>query len=443
MMLVYKRIFLLIVILFFYLIIPSDVYALDYKNGHFEKINTDYHLGMPVQFNDGRVFIISDDNIINFDPNTNKFKKIATLNTSINKHDNTKAIGLNQNKILFIAPLFKEPSEQFEHEIYWLILNDLYKYKSLYFGDKNIKTTRDAWRAYKQLPEIEREKIYLPYLKKDPDLIKKYYDYIEDYKKSMYAQLFDIDSYNFEYTGKLNLRRSNSKKVLLKDGSVLLFGGFVQRDNSIPIGISDSGVSRKASVFEVYNPDTNNFSLIKSPKIFNNINDLYLYNDNLLIVADNRFYLYNLKTNNLRESKSEVNGKTFLQLKNGDIVLVSYVSDKLGNQMILKRYNPEKDTIVELGKLIVPRGSVYLYNMTLLPDGNILVNGGQNIEKSGNFSGDGIYENRTEIFNPETGKSVLIKNMPYKRPGGYSVLLKDGRILFYFDKYACLYVPRK
>lgn len=99
--------------------------------------------------------------------------------------------------------------------------------------------------------------------------------------------------------------------------------------------------------------------------------------------------------------------------------------------------------IVELGKLIVPRGSVYLYNMTLLPDGNILVNGGQNIEKSGNFSGDGIYENRTEIFNPETGKSVLIKNMPYKRPGGYSVLLKDGRILFYFDKSACLYVPRK
>ena len=33
--------------------------------------------------------------------------------------------------------------------------------------------------------------------------------------------------------------------------------------------------------------------------------------------------------------------------------------------------------------------------------------------------------------------------MPYKRPGGYSVMLKDGRILFYFDKYACLYVPRK
>lgn len=122
MMLGYKRIFLLIVILFFYLLIPSNVYALDYKNGHFEKINTDYHLGMPVQFNDGRVFIISDDNIINFDTNTNKFKKIATLNTSIDKHDDTKAIGLNKNKILFIAPLFKEPSEQFEHEIYWLKL---------------------------------------------------------------------------------------------------------------------------------------------------------------------------------------------------------------------------------------------------------------------------------------------------------------------------------
>lgn len=442
-MVIYKKIFLLILILGFYLLLPSNVSAFDYKNGHFEKINTDYPLGLPVQLNDGRVFIISDDSIINFDSDTNKFKKIATLNTAIDKHDNTKAIGLNQNKILFIAPLFNKPSEQFEREIYWLILNDLYKYKSLFFRDKDISSTREAWLAYKQLPETEKEKIYLPYLKKDSNLLKKYYDYIEDYKKSMYAQLFDIDSYNFEYTGKLNLRRRHAKKVLLKDGSVLLFGGFVQRDNSIPIGISDSGMYRKASVFELYNPDTKEFSFIKSPKIFNNINDLFIYNDNLLIVADNKFYLYNLHTHKLRESKCEVNGMNFLQLGNGDIVFVSNIFDKFRNHMILKRYNPEKDTIVELGKLIVPRGEAYLYNMTLLPDGNILVNGGQNIEKSGNFSGDAIYENRTEIFSPETGESVLIKNMPYKKPGGYSVVLNDGRILLYFGKNACLYVPKK
>lgn len=442
-MIIYKKIFLLVLILCFDLLFPSNVSAFDYKNGHFEKINTDYHLGAPIKFRDGRVFIISNDSIVNFDSSTNKFKKIATLNTAIEQNDNTKAIGLNQNKILFIAPLFKQPSEQFEHEIYWLILNDLYKYKSLYFSNKNINTTKEAWRAYKQLPEIEREKIYLPYLKKDTNLLKKYYDYIEDYKKSMYAQLFDIDSYNFEYAGKLNLRRLHSKKVLLKDGCVLLFGGYVQRDNSIPIGIRDSGMYKKASVFELYNPVTNKFLLINSPKIFNNINDLFIYNDNLLIIADNRFYLYNYQTHKLRESKCEVNGTTFLQLENGDIVFVSNTFDKSGNQMILKRYNLKKDIIIELGKLIVPRGAAYLYNMTLLPDGNILVNGGQNIEKSGNFSGENVSENRTEIFNPETGESILIDNMPYKKLGGYSVVLKDGRILLYFDKNACVYVPKK
>ena len=126
-MIIYKKIFLLVLILCFDLLFPSNVSAFDYKNGHFEKINTDYHLGAPIKFRDGRVFIISNDSIVNFDSSTNKFKKIATLNTAIEQNDNTKAIGLNQNKILFIAPLFKQPSEQFEHEIYWLILNDLYK----------------------------------------------------------------------------------------------------------------------------------------------------------------------------------------------------------------------------------------------------------------------------------------------------------------------------
>ena len=153
--------------------------------------------------------------------------------------------------------------------------------------------------------------------------------------------------------------------------------------------------------------------------------------------------MYNFQTHKLRESKCEVNGTTFLQLENGDIVFVSNTFDKSGNQMILKRYNLKKDIIIELGKLIVPRGAAYLYNMTLLPDGNILVNGGQNIEKSGNFSGENVSENRTEIFNPETGESILIDNMPYKKLGGYSVVLKDGRILLYFDKNACVYVPKK
>lgn len=62
---------------------------------------------------------------------------------------------------------------------------------------------------------------------------------MEEYKKSMYAQLYDPNTNKFEYTGKINIRRRDSKKVLMKDGSVLIIGGLIQRDPSTPIGIVD------------------------------------------------------------------------------------------------------------------------------------------------------------------------------------------------------------
>ena len=90
---------------------------------------------------------------------------------------------------------------------------------------------------------------------------------------------------------------------------------------------------------------------------------------------------------------------------------------------------------------MIPRGDTNLYNMTLLPDGNILINGGENTDKSGSFSGDAVYEDRVELFNPDTSESILIPKMHYKHPGGWSILLDDGRILYYFID-ANVYIPK-
>ena len=52
-------------------IFPNIAFSLDYENGHFEKINTDFPIiGQPIKLNDGRILIISGTEIINFNPKT-------------------------------------------------------------------------------------------------------------------------------------------------------------------------------------------------------------------------------------------------------------------------------------------------------------------------------------------------------------------------------------
>ena len=61
-----------------FLSVTHSVFALDYTNGHFEKINADFPVfGQPIKLNNGKILIISDSKIISFNPTTNKFEKIT------------------------------------------------------------------------------------------------------------------------------------------------------------------------------------------------------------------------------------------------------------------------------------------------------------------------------------------------------------------------------
>ena len=61
----------------------------------------------------------------------------------------------------------------------------------------------------------------------------------------------------WEYTGKVQLRRTDAKKLLLKNGNVLILGGLIQRDPTIPVGIVDDKMHTiPANILELYNPDT-------------------------------------------------------------------------------------------------------------------------------------------------------------------------------------------
>ena len=439
------KILISIVLLIFgiYFIFPNIAFSLDYENGHFEKINTDFPIiGQPIKLNDGRILIISGTEIINFNPKTNNFSKIVNINNNLDIHRRDIATLLNNGKVLFISPITEYPSEKFSNEIYHLVINDLYEKKSSLFTNKDIQTKRDAWLAYKQLPEEKKEEIFLPYIKKASSLFQRYNNYLEEYKKSMYAQLYDPNTNKFEYTGKINIRRRDSKKVLMRDGSVLIIGGLIQRDPSTPIGIVDEKIYSKTGIFELYNPNTQKFSLIVTDQKFKNIQDVILLNDgNIFIIADQTFYIFNPITNKFFKSKHKLSGGNFLKLKDNRIIFNTNLNDRRLNITGIACYNPYNDNLSIIGKLLIPRGDTNLYNMTLLPDGNILINGGENTDKSGSFSGDAVYEDRVELFNPDTSESILIPKMHYKHPGGWSILLDDGRILYYFID-ANVYIPK-
>ena len=170
-----KLISIVLLILGICLIFPNIAFSLDYENGHFEKINTDFPIiGQPIKLNDGRILIISGTEIINFNPKTNNFSKIVNINNNLDIHRRDIVTLLNNGKVLFISPITEYPSEKFSNEIYHLVINDLYEKKSSLFTNKDIQTKRDAWLAYKQLPEEKKEEIFLPYIKKASSLFLKF-----------------------------------------------------------------------------------------------------------------------------------------------------------------------------------------------------------------------------------------------------------------------------
>ena len=418
--------------------LPINAETLDYAHGYFKKLKTKYPLyGQPIKLQDGRIYISSIDNII-YNPVTNTFSKAESFNKNIDIHGNDVGTLLNNGKILFIAPYMKFPSEEFEDIIYKLINNDLNSGK-IQLPNNNTKVYKNRWQEYSHLTELQKQQIYLPYIKKEPLLHKMYNKYLDRYNNSLSAQLYNPATNKFEYTGKINIRRNNSSNILLKNGNVLRIGGLTQRNSTVPVGVVDDGMSKRAACFELYDPATGQFTLLNVCRNFGLIKTVIQLNDGRLFIESNsKFFIYNPETQTFFESKHSAYGENFLKLSDDRIIFSGWTTD-------IKEYNPYTDELKTIGRLLVPRGSSTYYNMTLLPDDNIIINGGENLEKSDSvwiFKLGTTYEDRVEIFNPNTKEIKLLPKMHYKNPGGWSVVLDDGRVLFYFGKDVELYIPK-
>ena len=185
------------------------------------------------------------------------------------------------------------------------------------------------------------------------------------------AELYDPGSGTFEPAGSMNLGRSGHTATLLKNGKVLIVGGWTGRDAS----------PRTA---EIYDPATGKFT----------------------------------PTGNLTVERS---GNTATLLPNGEVLVVGGVDRSENSLASAELYDPETGTFSFTGAMKKPRGQ---HTATILKNGKILIAGGG----SGDHPSQTVYRS-AELYDPATGKFTLTGEMTERRHKHAAILLPSGVVL--------------
>ena len=475
-----KKSLVLLLILLVSITLSNCAYSSKEKGGYFKKLHSNIPVaGSARKVNDGKILIYGEVGNIIFDPKTDTFRKTVLAKKGIGL---VSSVSLADGRVLFVGPNAIEDAPTDELKLYSLVADDLFKKRLKKYRivestltDSEIRNLRRQvyLEEYASLYEDEREKLLLPYLKKNPELMKKYNDCVAEYEQSMHGQIYNPVTETFEYTkGKLNIRRFDTKLVLLKNGNVLIMGGKTPRDRKIPIGIADEGMSIRAGRMEIYNPETETFSLVNNTTPIYNVVDAFLLKDGrVFIIYSGKYTIYDPEKNIFSETGRLIKYKQHLKLSDDKILFfvgpdTTFETFKLpkhshNHQSYLyyfKEYNISEIVIYDINKkeykdgghLLIPRGGSDLFTFGLieLKDGNILVFGGEDKAEERKL-GDTVLEKKdAEIYNPKTGISKVIKKMNYGRVNDKAILLDDGRVLLYGSNYLEpkrieLYIPEK
>ena len=475
-----KKVLLLLLILLVSITLSNCAYSSKEKGGYFKKLHSNIPVaGSARKVNDGKILIYGEVGNIIFDPKTDTFRKTVLAKKGIGL---VSSVSLADGRVLFVGPNAIEDAPTDELKLYSLVADDLFKKRLKKYRivestltDSEIRNLRRQvyLEEYASLYEDEREKLLLPYLKKNPELMKKYNDCVAEYEQSMHGQIYNPVTETFEYTkGKLNIRRFDTKLVLLKNGNVLIMGGKTPRDRKIPIGIADEGMSIRAGRMEIYNPETETFSLVNNTTPIYNVVDAFLLKDGrVFIIYSGKYTIYDPEKNIFSETGCLIKYKQHLKLSDDKILFfvgpdTKFETFKLpqhshNHQSYLyyfKEYNISEIVIYDINKkeykdgghLLIPRGGSdqFTFGLIELKDGNILVFGGEDKAEERKL-GDTVLEKKdAEIYNPKTGISKVIKKMNYGRVNDKAILLDDGRVLLYGSNYLEpkrieLYIPEK
>lgn len=423
------------------LIFPNIAFSLDYENGQFETINSNLSIqGCPVKLKDGRILILDTNRNYIFNPKNNTFRETTPTPFGFSYVSNGgmfPAVVLNNGKVFIIGKILEPPFDKFEDELYEPIkaiftrdeLRNNPKFASLSAEERN-SIIVSRWKNFRKLPENEKEQVYLPIIKKDPNLLSRYNHYCQLREKSRRALLFDPNTETFKPINEfriINENYSNRLTLFVKpDGKVLVF-------------------SRQGFVYQ-YDFTNKKFDIMNSDTKLKNIEDIQQLNNNelILFLYRNRYCIYNLGTNqcsNIYELPDPLSYKVtdILKLDNNKLLLIGnrddqkiYEYDTLNKEIkpvytflfkrALEEYFPLRPVIIDNKQIIIFGGFKNEYNPGL-------------------FNTSYKISNKAEIINLQTYKSKL-QSMHYIHAGNRSVILDDGRVLIYGGKNNELYIPK-
>lgn len=192
-----------------------------------------------------------------------------------------------------------------------------------------------------------------------------------EYNPYITAELFDPNSGTFESAGNMSIGRSAHTATLLKNGRVLIVGGWTGR-----------------------------YDLRGSAEIFDPVTRRFTPTGNLVV---------------------ERAGNTATLLADGR-VLIAGGEDRQENAIASAEiYDPRTEKFSLTGSMTDPRGS---HTATALKDGRVLLVGGG----SGHYPSQNIYRS-AELFDPATGKFSSAGQMTVGRHKHAAILLRSGKVL--------------
>jgi hypothetical protein len=185
------------------------------------------------------------------------------------------------------------------------------------------------------------------------------------------AELFDVSSGTFQPAGNMCIGRSGHTATLLKNGKVLIVGGW-------------TGHYDHRGSAEIYDPASGAFTPTGSMAI-------------------------------------ERAGNTATLLPDGRVLVAGGVDRQENAMASAEIYDPAKGKFLQTGNMAEPRGA---HTATALVDGRVLIVGGG----SGHYPSQNIYRS-AELFDPGTGTFTSAGQLAVGRHKHAAILLPSGKVL--------------
>ena len=232
------------------------------------------------------------------------------------------------------------------------------------------------------------------------------------------AELYDPVTQSWSPAGSLITPRFEHTATLLPNGRVLVVGG--------------ANYSSNLNSVEEYDPDSNTWSAAPSLHMARGEHTANLLPEGQVLVLGGTsakfLEIYDSKNRewSLKTMPEAVAGHTSTLLPDRRILVVGGVNaDEVGNipsSSLVRRYNPATNSWSTARPLAQARSR---HTATLLPDGRVLVTGGD----VSRYGANGSALESTEIYQPESNEWSSLGNLLGARTGHAATLLSTGKLL--------------